>query len=128
MPTPEQIDTELQQLYRRIDMGESTSNDFFGMINAYANYELMLRAPTDDANLRARRLILLKKALPSRDSKPVAAAARDFISRHRILVDEGSGEHRELCSLLIRAEIEALQHTTTERDNGDFTGVPKIRS
>lgn len=124
MPTPEQIDTELQQLYRQIDMGEITSDDFFGMINAYTNYELMLRARTDDANLRARRLVLLKKALTSGDSKSVAAAARDFISRHRILVDEGSDEHRELCNLLIRAEIEALQRTT-ERDNGDFTGVPK---
>lgn len=53
MPTPEQIDAELQQLYRRIDMGEITSDDFYGMINAYTDYELMLRARTDDANLCA---------------------------------------------------------------------------
>ncbi|MCJ8148318.1 site-specific integrase [Shinella sedimenti] len=124
MPTPVQIDTELQQLYRRIDMGEISSDDFYGMINAYTDYELMVRARADDANLRARRLNLLKEALGSGSTKPVATAARDFITRHRILIDAGSDSHRELCNLLIRAEIEALQRTT-ERDKGDFTGVPK---
>lgn len=38
MPTPEQIDAELQQIYRQIDMGEITSESFFGMINAYTDY------------------------------------------------------------------------------------------
>ena len=123
MPTPEQIDAELQQVYRRIDMGEITSDDFYGMINAYTDYELMLRARTDDANLRARRLNLLKTALSSGDSKPVAAAVDNFLIRHRILVDVGSDEYRELCSLLMRAEIEAIQRTI-ERDRGDFAGVP----
>lgn len=124
MPTPEQIDAELQHLYRRIDVGEITSDNFYGMINAYTDYELMLRARTDDAKLRARRLNLLRNALSSGNSKPIAAAVSDFIARNRILVEVGSDEYRELCNLLIRAEIEALQRTT-ERDKGDFTGVPK---
>lgn len=105
-------------------MGEITSDNFYGMINAYTDYELMLRARTDDANLRARRLNLLRNALSSGNSQPIAAAVSDFIARNRILVEVGSDEYHELCNLLIRAEIEALQRTT-ERDKGDFTGVPK---
>ncbi|MBY3070758.1 integrase [Rhizobium laguerreae] len=124
MPTPDQTDAELQRLYRRIDMGEITSDDFFGMVNAYAEYELMLRARTDDANLRARRLAASKIALTSGDTKLIEPAVKDFIARHRLLVDVGSDEYRELCALMTRAEIEALQRTL-ERDQGDFTGTPK---
>lgn len=124
MPTPEDQDAELQILYRRIDLGEITSDDFFGMINAYTDFELMLRARTDDANLRSRRLAALKRALASGDNKLIASAAKDFLAKHKLLVDEGSDEYRELCVLMTRAEIEGLQRTL-ERDGGDFTGAPK---
>ena len=124
MPTSEQTEAELQRLYRRIDLGEITSDSFFGMINAYTDYELMLRARTDDANLRTRRLAALKTALTAGDSTSIKSAAEDFIARHRLLVDTGSDEYRELCVLMMRAEIEGLQRTL-ERDKGDFTGVPK---
>ena len=124
MPTPEQTDVELQRLYRRIDKGEITSDDFVGMVNAYTEYELMLRARTDDANLRARRLNSLKLALTSGDTKLMEAAVMDFIARYKLLVDVGSDEYRELCALIMRAEVEGLQRTL-ERDKGDFTGAPK---
>ncbi|PJI45115.1 MAG: integrase [Rhizobium sp.] len=124
MPTPDAAAAELQRLYRRIDMGEISSDDFVGMINAYTDYELMLRARTDDANLRGRRLHALKGALTSGDANLIEPAVKDFISRHRLLVDAGSDEYRELCVLMMRAEIEGLQRTL-ERDTGDFTGTPK---
>lgn len=124
MPTPEDQDAELQSLYRRIDLGEITSDNFFGMINAYTDFELMLRARTDDANLRSRRLAALKRALASGDNKLIASAVTDFVTKHKLLVEEGSDEYRELCVLMMRAEIEGLQRTL-ERDEGDFTGVPK---
>ncbi|MDP3525075.1 MAG: hypothetical protein Q8S27_10875 [Hoeflea sp.] len=124
LPTPEQTDAELQRLYRRMERGEISSENFFGMINAYTDYELMLRARTDNTNLRTRRLASLKRALTSGDSTLVEPALRDFVARHRLLVDAGSDEYRELCVLMMRAEIEGLQRTL-ERDMGDFTGVPK---
>jgi integrase len=124
MPTPAQQDEELQKLYRRIEVGEITSDDFVGMINAYADYELMLRARTDDANLRTRRLNALKIALTSGDAKLIEPAVKGFIAKQRLLVDIGSDEYRELCALMTRAEIEGLQRTL-ERDKGDFTGSPK---
>ncbi len=124
MPTPEDQDAELQRLYRRIDLGEITSDDFFGMINAYTDFELMLRARTDDANLRSRRLTALKRTLASGDNRLIAPVVHDFVAEHRLLVDVSSDEYRELCSLMTRAEIEGLQRTL-ERDEGDFTGAPK---
>lgn len=124
MPTSEQMDARLQQIYRQIDMGEITSENFFGMINAYTDYELMLRARTDDANLRARRLNALKSALAAGDVKLIGPAVEKFVAQHRLLVDTGSDKYRELCTLMTRAEIEGLQRTL-ERDAGDFSGVPK---
>lgn len=124
MPTPEQTDAELQRLYRRIDIGEIKSENFFGMINAYTDYELMLRARADDANLRARRLDALRAALTSGNANLIKPAVKDFVVRHRLLVDAGSDEYRDLCALMMRAEIEGLERTL-ERDRGDFTGTPK---
>ncbi len=124
LPTPEQTDAELQSVYRRMERGEISSASFSGMINAYTDYELMLRARTDDANLRNRRLEALKTALTSGDSTFIEPALEDFAARHRLLVGAGSDEYRELCVLMMRAEIEGLQRTL-ERDKGDFTGVPK---
>ncbi len=124
MPTADQMDAELQHVYRQIDMGEITSENFFGMINAYTNYELMLRARTDDANLRVRRLTALKSALAAGDAKLIEPAVEKFVVQHRLLVDTGADEYRELCTLMIRAEMEGLQRTL-ERDQGDFSGAPK---
>ncbi|MGR9202811.1 DUF6538 domain-containing protein [Rhizobium leguminosarum] len=124
MPTPEQTDAELQRIYRRIDMGEITSDSFAGMVNSYTDYELMLRARTDDANLRARRLNALKGGLTAGDVGLIEPAVKEFAARQRLIVDTGSDEYRELCALMTRAEIEGLQRTL-ERDKGDFTGAPK---
>lgn len=124
MPTPAEIEAEEQSLFRRIDKGEIGSADFVGMINAHTELELMLRARTDDANNRARRLAGLKLALISGDTKLIEPEVLDFIAKHRLLVDIDSDEYRELCTLMTRAEIEGLQRTL-ERDKGDFTGTPK---
>jgi integrase len=123
MPTPAATDAELQRLYRRIDIGEINSDDFIGMVNAYADFELMLRARTDDANVRTRRLSAFKTALAAGDFHLIETAVANFAARHKLIVDVGSDEHRELCSLMMRAEIEGLKRTI-ERDGGDFTGIP----
>ncbi|RVE93513.1 site-specific integrase [Sinorhizobium meliloti] len=124
MPTPSDMDAEEQRLLRRIEKGEINSDSFAGMINAHTELELMLRARTDDANLRARRLTALKAALISGDIRTIEPAVKDFITRHRLLVEIGSDEYRELCDLMTRAEVEGLQRTL-ERDGGDFTGTPR---
>ncbi|MDX0356746.1 tyrosine-type recombinase/integrase [Sinorhizobium medicae] len=125
MPIPADMHAEEQRLLRRIEKAEINSDDIIGMINAHTEYELMLRARTDDANLRARRLTALKAALISGDTRLIEPAVRDFITRHRLLVEVGSSdEYRELCTLMTRAEIEGLERTL-ERDKGDYSGAPK---
>jgi len=123
MPTPADMDAEEQRLLRRIEKGEINSDSFAGMINAHTELELMLRARTDDANRRARRLTALKTALSSGDIKLIEPAVRDFIGRHRLLVEVGSDEYRELCTLMTRAEVEGLERTL-ERDRGNYSGAP----
>lgn len=124
LPSPEQIDAEEKSLWRRIDAGEIGAHDFVGMINSHANYELMLRARKDDANVRSRRLVERRKALVSGDMRAVEPAVQSFIAKNRLLVTVGSDEYRELCTMMMRAEIEGLERTL-ERDRGDYTGVPK---
>lgn len=123
MPTNADMEAEAGRVWRRIDMGEIHSGDFVGLINGYADLELMKRARTDDANLRARRLAALKRDLASGETRFIEPAVQGFIADNRLLVDYGSDEWRELCSLMTRAEIEGLQRTL-ERDQGNYSGVP----
>ena len=123
MPTPDDIKAEEERIFRRIDKGEIRSSDFVGMINAHTDLELMMRARTDDANNRSRRLASLKSSVVAGSVAMIEPDVADFINRNRLLVDIGSDEHRELCTLMIRAEIEGLQRTM-ERDKGDYSGKP----
>lgn len=123
MPSAAAMEEEAARIWRRIDLGEIHSGDMVGMINGYADLELMKRAREDDANLRRRRLAALKRHLGSGEDKLIEGATREFIERQRLLIDDGSGEFRELASLMIRAEIQALERTL-ERDGGDYSGVP----
>ncbi len=93
------------------------------MFNGYADLELLSRARGDDANLRRRRLAALKRDLVVGEVKLVDAAAREFVEHARLLIDVRSGEFRELATLMIRAEIQALERTL-EHDAGDYSGTP----
>lgn len=124
LPSADEIKTEHDKLLRRIELGEINSEDFVGMINAYTDYELMLRARTDDANHRERRLKALTQDLINGEFRRIAPAVEKFINDNRLIVDAGSDEHRELCNALLRAEIEALQRTL-ERDEGNYSGQPQ---
>lgn len=123
MPTTSDMEEEVANVLRRIDLGEIHSGDMVSMINGYADLELMKRARDDDANLRKRRLAALKHNLANGEYKLMDSVTRDFIGRHRLLIEVGSPEFRELASLLIRAEIQALERTL-ERDAGNYSGAP----
>ncbi|MBB4955513.1 integrase [Agrobacterium vitis] len=124
MPTIADMQTTANQIWRRIDNGEIHSGDFVGMINGYADLELLKRARGDDANLRTRRLAALKLDLISGETKRVEQAVDEFTVKHRLIVEKDTGEYRDLCTHMLRAEIEGLERTL-ERDKGDYSGVPK---
>ncbi|AKI01424.1 site-specific recombinase XerD [Hoeflea sp. IMCC20628] len=123
LPTSAEIEVEESRVMRRLEKGEIRS-DLISTVNAYADYEMMLSARTDDANVRARRLAALRRALNGGDFKLVESTAQKFVSNNRLLIDSGSEQYRELCSKLMRSEIEGLQRTL-ERDDGDYSGIPK---
>ncbi len=124
MPTDADLETEVARVWQRIDRGEIRSDDIVGMINGYADLELLKRARQDDANLRARRLAALRRDLATGRYMLVDHEVRQFIERHSLLVDEGSEQFRELGALMMRADIEALERTV-ERDVGDYSGRPR---
>ncbi|MDW5314079.1 DUF6538 domain-containing protein [Rhizobium sp. PL01] len=124
MPTASQIQAEEERLWRRIEKVEIHSGDFIGMINAHADLEIMLRARGDDTNYRTRRLAAQKRNLISGETKLIERDVDSFILKHRLLVDKGTDEYRDLCELITRSEIEGLERTV-ERDRGDYTGSPK---
>lgn len=123
MPTYVDIEKEAARVWKRIDNGEIRSDDMVSMINGYADLELLKRARQDDANLRSRRLAALRRDLAVGRHVLIGDNIRDFVRRHRLLVEEGSKEFRELEPLLMRAEIQVLERTL-ERDAGDYSGRP----
>ena len=123
-PTPAELEADQEQLLKRIDRGELPASDMIGTINAYTDYELKLRARTDDARHRARRLSALKAALTSGDVELIEPSVRKFVADNRLLVGPGTDQDRELAVLMIRAEIEGLERTL-ERDRGDYSGTPR---
>ncbi len=44
MPTPADIEAEVEKVWRKIDAGEIRSDDFISMFNGYADLELLSRA------------------------------------------------------------------------------------
>ncbi|MGY4749813.1 DUF6538 domain-containing protein [Pannonibacter sp. Q-1] len=124
MPADADLEKEAAQVWQRIDRGEIRSDDVVSMINGYADLELLKRARQDDANLRSRRLSALKRDLAAGRYGLVEQDVRHFIERHKLLVEDGSGQFRELGALMMRADIEALERTI-ERDSGDYSGRPK---
>ncbi|MCQ1779165.1 integrase [Neorhizobium galegae] len=123
MPAPADIKAEEEKVWRKIERNEISSADFVGMINAHTDLELMLRARTDDANYRTRRLAALKRDLVGGENRLVETAVDSFIAKYRLLVEKPSDQYRDLCIFMIRAEIEGLERTL-ERDKGDYSGVP----
>jgi integrase len=123
MPTDADLEAEAARVWRRIDLGEIRSDDLVGMINGYADLELLKRARQDDANLRSRRLAALRRDLAAGRCTLIDEEVRKFIQRYRLLVDVGSDQFRELGALMIRADIQVLERTL-ERDAGDYSGRP----
>lgn len=123
MPTDADLEKEAARVWQRIDLGEIRSDNMVGMINGYADLELLKRARGDDANLRFRKLAALKRDFAAGRYPLIDEEVRQFLERHLLLVDAGSEQFRELCALMARAEIQALERTL-ERDVGDYSGQP----
>lgn len=124
MPTQTELDVEESKIWRRIESGAISSDNFAAMINAHTDYELLAMKRDLDVRRRTRRLDALKVDLQRNRFGTVNEAVQDFINKHKLIVDPASEDYRDLCRRFVRAEIEALARTL-ERDRGEFGGLPK---
>lgn len=72
---------------------------------------------------REHHLRALREHLGRGETVLIEWAADAFIERHQLMVERGSGQYRELCSRLMRAQIEVLLRAG-ERDLGNYAGMP----
>jgi integrase len=124
MPTPVEIDAELERLMQRIDAGEAdAARNPVGMFNLYTDYELKAGARHFGAKLRNRRLAALQASLASGDTRLVDAAVQKYVDENQLNVRKGSSAWRDLAFHVTRAIIDALKQTL-RRDLGDYSSQP----
>jgi integrase len=109
---------EREAMQKRLGVGPHDYTN--SMLDVY-----MLTNKTQMArDYRRRRMARLKLDLGTGDIRLISVLADKLIRENNFLTLKGSPEYRTLCEGLIRAELEALSHTS-ERETGDFTGKIK---
>ncbi|KQN72412.1 site-specific integrase [Devosia sp. Leaf64] len=73
--------------------------------------------------IRDHYLSELRKHLGLGETVLMHWAADAYITKNQLKVEKGSGQYRELCFRLMRAQIEAAQRAG-ERDAGNYSGLP----
>lgn len=123
VPAYSDIEREAKLIWQQIRQGVMDSDELIDMIRGYAEFKLIERMRNDDTLIRMRRLAALRCDLATGRHDLIVNSVRDFVVRHRLLVEAGSDEFHELEHLLMRAEIQALERTL-ERDDGNYSGRP----
>ncbi|HEY8566581.1 MAG TPA: site-specific integrase [Beijerinckiaceae bacterium] len=88
------------------------------------DYSALAGAREFQEDSRAKRLATLRRHLATGETALVEYAADALIERKGLNVGKGSFAYRDLCTKLMRAEIEALTRGA-ERAGGDYTGRPR---
>lgn len=121
MPTQQAMVAELERVIQQLEHGAiDTRNSPFAMINAATDYELMLGAREFYAKNRSRRLAALRSSFETGDTRWIEPAVRQYIIDNKLGLPAGSPGWHDLANALLRAEIEALEHTL-QRDRGDYS-------
>ncbi|SHH04167.1 Site-specific recombinase XerD [Kaistia soli DSM 19436] len=95
-------------------------------LQAYRIFETIRDRIEHDQAERAQRLTALKIGTSRGDTQLVAGAVMKVAKAKRVALPKGSSDYKKLAQGLQRAELEALQRAQ-ERDEGDFSGVPRDR-
>lgn len=119
-PTRAAIEAETAKLAARAGEIPSDPGSIFG---ATLDILTMAGSVKLDERTRRTRADTLRRHLAAGETALIEDAADAYIADRELLIDRGSRAYRELCQMLQRAEIEALERTF-ERDKGDFAGKP----
>lgn len=122
--------TSFEQLRRRRDIAEADfANATWDHYAAELRTDELERTMPELANAtrslgsREHHLRALREQLGRGETVLIEWAADAFIERHQLIVESGSGQYRELCFRLMRAQIEVLLRAG-ERALGNYAGVP----
>ncbi|MRH22877.1 tyrosine-type recombinase/integrase [Rhodovulum strictum] len=123
LPTPRDIEEEREKVFARLAEGEVDVNSPASVFNLYTDFELKAAARMHDANLRARKLAALRQGFATGETRLVDDSVTQFVRMNHLAVEHGSPEWQDLAEGIMRAQIQALEHSI-ERDNGVFGGTP----
>lgn len=125
MPTQQEIEEELNKAHARIEAGGAdVTKSVSAAFNTFLDYELKGGARHFYREYRSRRLAALRTDLRDDNYRHVAKAVDETIERSKLIISPGSSEWRDVASVIMRAEIDALDRTL-ELDEGIFGGNPK---
>ena len=122
--------SKFNELRRRHDVSESdfanaTWDHYAGELRADELERTMpeLGKAIGKLGSRQHHLKALRDHLGRGETALIEWAADAFIERHQLIVERTSGQYRELCFRLMRAQIEVLLRAG-ERDLGNYAGMP----
>ena len=125
MPTREEMEAERERILQKFENGEVGSRQGpYAMINDSTDYELVLGARDFYRKNHTSRLGALRASFATGETRWIEPAVYQFIAENNLKVAPGSPHWHDLANALIRAEIEALEHTLN-RDRGDYSGQPR---
>lgn len=124
LPGDAEIDAATERAVQRIHDEQIDLSDPLAMLNVAIDVQVAKQAASVDANARKVKLAEMRKHLAKGETALIAHEVDDYLSRTRLLVDQGSPDWISLARHMMRAEIEALERTL-ERDRGDYTGQPR---
>lgn len=123
LPIAADIEAARHDLVEKIRRGEVDGADPLAILNASLDYPALLDAARHDREQRKILLTELRSQVATGETAIINSAVEAYIDRHKLTVEPGSPQYRDLAHRLARADIEALKRTL-ERDKGDFTGTP----
>ena len=122
-PTPADIEAATDKAVAEAFRKGVHNAGYIAGINAMTEVELLVDKVTRGAWRNAARLRRLRSDLASGDTRLIEPNVDAFIAKNHFQIDRISDQYRDLCSKLMRADIEQLERHV-ERDRGDFTGKP----
>lgn len=120
--------TDIEQLTAdllgRAERGEIRGIDPLAILDATLELQMAQKAGELSAKFREGKLAELRKHLAQGETALIAHEVDEFLRRHRLFVERSTPDWISLARHMMRAEIEALEHTL-ERDQGDYAGLPR---
>jgi hypothetical protein len=123
LPTAQDIEQARQDLAHRIESGDVDRSNPLAILDAALDYPALLDTANYDRRRREALLSALQKQTATGDHTVIAAHVDNYIDRHKLTVETGSQDYRNLAHHIARGHMEGLKGSF-EIDKGHFAHVP----